>query len=228
MMSSQARSCAGPGHEQDRDVVGELAAVPRAYVVHQALDECVLQSPQPRQLLLEQLAYALVTEARHPIGGPRSPRSRPSVNSSRWSARAMATSVDAHVRVLSIAEGNSGRLCRAARQPVTVDDQRPRVSGQPAARNRALGSMRTIVTVANTSSELRSLVRTAAIDAKNRLGVDTGEHERPPGDPQADAEGGLIWTMAGHVTDQQEQCAVVSFDDVVEVATEQSLVATGV
>ena len=59
------------------------------------------------------------------------------------------------------------------------------------------------------------------------VGIGAGEHERAPGDPQADAERRLVRAVAGDVADQGEEGAVVALDDVVEVATEQRLVPPG-
>ncbi len=56
-------------------------------------------------------------------------------------------------------------------------------------------------------------------------GVAARQHEGPPGNPQAHAERRLVGSVAAHVADQRLQRAVAEFDQVVEVAAEQCLVA---
>jgi hypothetical protein len=59
------------------------------------------------------------------------------------------------------------------------------------------------------------------------LGRGAGEHQRPPGRSEQDAEGGLVGPVPGHVTDDDVQPAVGELDDVEEVSAEQRTVLPG-
>jgi hypothetical protein len=56
---------------------------------------------------------------------------------------------------------------------------------------------------------------------------DTAEHQRAPGDPRRDTEGGLVGAVPGDVTDHRVDRAVDALHDVVEVTAQQRLRAPG-
>ena len=59
------------------------------------------------------------------------------------------------------------------------------------------------------------------------VGGPAGQHQRAPGHPQADAEGGLGRAAPAHVADERVHPAVGRLDHVVEVPAEQVLLAAG-
>ncbi len=56
---------------------------------------------------------------------------------------------------------------------------------------------------------------------------DAGDHQGAPGDAQAHPECGLVGTVPADVADEHVHSAVLGLDDVVEVAAEQRLLASG-
>ena len=65
------------------------------------------------------------------------------------------------------------------------------------------GSSETMQSVVNTCDAWRSTTSTSCERAEQPVGRDAGQHERPPGDPEADAERRLVRAVAGDVADQR-------------------------
>ncbi|GAA3096249.1 hypothetical protein GCM10020254_46840 [Streptomyces goshikiensis] len=87
--------------------------------------------------------------------------------------------------------------------------------------------MSTVHSVAKISSQGRSTSEDLLEGGEELVAAQAGEGERAPGDPELDAEGGLVGAVAADVADHRVDGAVGGADGVVEVPAEQGPAAAG-
>ena len=158
----------------------------------------------------------------------RGRRSRRRCRAAATTPAAAAASAAGQRGVVEDAErrpGRAGRRRRTAPSPSSSGGGWPASRSRAAARSAPSETMQTrgehVLGVA-----LDERARPAA-GARTSVGGHAGEHQRAPGDPQADAERRLVGPVAADVADHRVDGAVGHLDRVEEVAAEQRAAAAG-
>ncbi len=212
--------------QEDRHVVGQLAAV---------------QLPDLGDRRLQQFV------SRQPLFQPAVDHRRHAVLAQPLTAAGAHASLDEPVRVQHQAPG-AAQLHLPARPPgpgeqpqrraavlvreesggpAVAGQQRCRVPGQAESRLTSVGSD---VDRAERREDLLALplvLQHLLEGGEQIVPAQPGQGQRPPGDPQLDAERGLVRAVAADVADHRVHRAVRGADDVVEVAAEQGAAAAG-